>query len=120
MNPLFHLLPRYTPQVEYPTAVSIQTLCDWAGIDCRASGGGVNRKVSWDHGDALAIVADPGPMGAVRVTLTLPIHAHRQAVARQLLLAMAYGLFDGVARASVKGIDWARQFSLPDVKDPKA
>jgi hypothetical protein len=54
------------------------------------------------------IVAKPGGFGAVRVGVPKrhgrsPVHA-----ARYALGALAYALFDGVARESIRAADWSK------------
>lgn len=116
MVPLFYPPVRYTPRLDNQDGVSLRVLCERAGVACRASGEWIERKVSWEpvsEEAPMTITAEPGYMGSVHVRLPM-----RQAqsvtpktVARQLLLAMAYGVFDGVARESVRGIDWSRQLA---------
>lgn len=116
MVPLFYPPVRYTPRLERQDGVSLRELCERAGIACRASGEWIERKVSWEpvSEDApMTITAEPGHTGAVHVRLPTrqPQSITPKAVARQLLLAMAYGVFDGVARESVRGIEWSRRLT---------
>lgn len=111
MARLFFPPPQYVPTLQTKTSVTLKTLCDWADIPCRASGAWTERPISWDRGHALAIVAEPGPIGAVHVVLPGQKDVSLQTVARELLVILAYGLFDGVARESVRGVSWARQLA---------
>ena len=52
------------------------------------------------------LLAEPGDWGAVQIGA--PHHANRVRQSRWALGALAYVLFDGVARATVNGKEWAR------------
>ncbi|MHB1201325.1 MAG: hypothetical protein ACYCZ6_17600 [Polaromonas sp.] len=52
------------------------------------------------------IIAEPGSQGAVQINT--PPNLNKQEAARYALAAMAYAMFDLVARESVRGQKWAR------------
>lgn len=102
--PLFFPIPVFVASLDLASASTIADLCDQAGVRCAASGAWTQRRIQLRQGDTFAIEAEPGYVGAVRLTLP-PGHPHP---ARLALAALAYGLFDGVARASIAGQSWAR------------
>jgi len=88
-----------------------------AGVECRAFGKWVNRPVVIRaSGDVARIAAEPGDWGAVEITMPASIRSKREQ-ARFALGALAYSLFDGVARASVAGHEWSRA-SMPRGRRP--
>lgn len=58
----------------------------------------------------MEIEAEPGYAGAVMITC--PPGMSERSRARLLLVTMAYGLFDPVARESVRGVDWSRKIGV--------
>ena len=108
MGTFFHPQPRYVPHLDQENPTTVRELCEWAGILCRATGPWIQRSVSWSFGEDMAIIAEPGYVGAVHVVLPEKPTMARASVARELLMTLAYGLFDGVARESIRGMDWSR------------
>lgn len=100
-------VPRYSAHLRLTKPQTLLGLCEQALVPCRASGEWTQRKVGVVCGDALQIEAEPGYLGAVRITVPStecdPVDR-----ARLALGALAYGLFDGVARATVAGQSWAK------------
>lgn len=76
-----------------------------AGAQCRASGPWTQRPIVIAPGST-TVEREPGDWGAVRVGV--PNAASAATSARMAALVLAYQLMDPVARASVKGLDWAR------------
>lgn len=107
--PLFFPPVQYVPSLPSAGAQSVRQLCEIAGIECRASGAWCDRQVSWETGGPMHIKATPGSRGAVHITLPKPLAPVQ--LARELLVVMAYGVFDGVARESVRGVDWSRNIT---------
>lgn len=108
---IFFPAPRYRPRLDHPVAATVRQLCERAGVPCKASGAWCDRGVSWETGPELAIMAEPGYTGQVHVVLPADKARGGRAVARNLLLVLAYGLHDGVAKESVRGVDWARRIT---------
>jgi hypothetical protein len=89
-------------------ALTLEALCSLAGVPCAAFGEWVLRPVVLrDGGDAPWLTVEPGAWGVVHVGIP---NARRtvEARAQWALGALAYVLFDGVARASIAGAAWAR------------
>jgi hypothetical protein len=106
--PLFFPPVKFVPAVNRAGALTLQALCLQAGAACQAIGRWTQRPVvvreagrtpPWIH-------AEPGDWNAVEIGV--PPLKSAQARARWALGAMAFALFDGVARASVAGQPWAR------------
>lgn len=114
--PVFFPAPVYVRQIRGRSR-TISELCQIAGVECRAFGNWVNRPVVIRaSGDITRIAAEPGDWGAVEITMPASIHSEREQ-ARFALGALAYSLFDGVARASVAGHEWSRA-ALPRGRRP--
>ena len=107
ISPIFFPKAKYVPTLSTGGAVTLRQLCADAGIPCRASGAWCDRMVTYYEADCMEIWAMPGPQGSV--LMSLPKGMTKKENARMALLVMAYGLFDGVARESVRGVDWARK-----------
>ena len=89
--------------------MTLAMLCDAAGVPCKATGRWIERLVEVVvPTDVLIprIDAEPGSLGAVRITT--PPSLNPLQAARYSLAAMAYGMFDLVARESIRGAAWAR------------
>ena len=111
MATLFFPPTQYVPRLPQGESASLLEWCRRAGIPCKASGEWIQRQVTARVGNEWNIQAEPGPMGAVLLTLPAKKRMSDQYVAREVLNAMAYALFDGVARESVKGQAWWRQLA---------
>lgn len=110
---------RYVASIDRMGAISLAELCAITGVECKATGSWVNRSVAVvvsAGGVPPGIEAEPGSCGAVRVTT--PAGLSELQAARYSLAAMAYGLFDLVARQSVRGAPWVRP-GLPKGRRPR-
>ena len=85
--------------------IQLRELCRRAGVPCKASGRWAERPVAVDYGNEIALVAQPGEGGIVRVCV--PALLSPTEAARCALAALAYGLMDLVARESIRGAAWA-------------
>lgn len=108
---IFFPAPGYRPRLEQAPQATVRQLCERAGVACKASGARCERGVSWKKGRELAIEAEPGHVGRVHVVLPSNKARSDQVAARNLLLVLAHGLHDGVAKESVRGVDWARRIA---------
>ncbi len=116
--PVFFPFPVYVRQIR-GRARSIEELCRLAGVECRAIGSWVNRPVVIRAvGDRVRVAAEPGDWGTVAITVPAAIHSEQER-ARLALGALAYSLFDGVARASISGHAWSRA-AMPRGRHPGA
>ncbi len=118
--PVFFPLPTYVPSIPR-TSHSIAQLCELAGVECQALGRWTERPVllrRGKRGQIPRIIAEPDDFGAVAITVPENMGTPRDQ-ARWALGALAYVLFDGVARASVAGTPWSRA-SLPVGRQPAA
>lgn len=116
--PVFFPAPVYVRQIRGRTR-SIEELCRLAGVECRAFGKWVSRPVVIRAvGDRIRVAAEPGDWGVVEITVPASVQLQQER-ARLALGALAYSLFDGVARASVAGHDWSRA-ALPRGRRPGA
>ena len=105
--PVFFPAPVYVRKIR-GRARPLADLCRLAGVECRAFGNWVRRPVVIrSAGDCIRVAAEPGDWGAVEITLPRLVQSEREQ-ARLALGALAYSLFDGVARASVAGHEWSR------------
>lgn len=106
--PLFFPPVRYVKALDRSAAVPLERLCAMAGASCKASGAWTQRPVIVrDAGHATPwIHAEPGEWNAVEIGV--PSLKSDRERARWALGAMAFMLFDGVARASIAGEPWAR------------
>ena len=106
---MFFPCPRYTPHLHCRRTVTLSVLCQAAGVSCRATGLWTERPVEVVvavEGARPSVEAQPGLSGAVRVTT--PVGLNEREAARYALAALAYALFDLVARQSIRGAAWAR------------
>ena len=112
--PIFFPAPIYVRQIRgRGRGRSIEQLCQLAGVQCRAIGNWVNRRVVIRvMGDRISVAAEPGDWGTVAITIPESIVVEQEQ-ARFALGALAYSLFDGVARASVAGQAWSRAATPP-------
>ena len=114
--PVFFPAPVYVRQIRGRSR-TIAQLCRAAGVECRAFGNWINRPVVIRAaGDTIRIAAEPGDWGAVEITMPASVQSGQEQ-ARFALGALAYSLFDGVARASVAGHEWSRA-ALPRGRRP--
>lgn len=86
--------------------MSVRDLCERAGVACKASGAWCDRQVAVEVGEKPSVDVCPGYLGSVRVTV--PKRLSERDGARWALGALAYCIFDGVARASIAGTSWSR------------
>jgi len=115
--------PLFFPPAIYSSALNLnnatkkdtKSLCDEAGITCKASGAWTKRKIFWEPSERLNIYAKPGYCGEILIGIPQSVIRHGKIeIARYLLQVMAYSeLFDGVARESIKGLDWSRNIKKP-------
>lgn len=106
--PLFFPTVRYVPHLTLPEGQvsTVRALCEQAGVPCRASGAWCERQVGYQEADEPAIEAEPGYIGAVLITV--PTGRTPEARAQWMLAALAYVLFDQVARESIRGARWTK------------
>lgn len=106
--PLFFPTVRYVKVIDRSGALTLERLCEVAQTRCEALGAWTRRPiVLCDAKDRSPwLLAEPGDWGAVQIGAPYGGDPMRQA--RWALGALAYVLFDGVARATVNGKDWAR------------
>lgn len=108
-------LPVFFPPVRFQRAIvesgiPLSALCQLAGLHCKAIGRWVNREIVVRQANASAeesIVCEPGDWQKVLIATPIGV-ANDQARARWALGALAFAIFDGVARASIAGQPWAR------------
>lgn len=106
--PVFFPQPRFVPQLARQAALPLEALCVQAGVACAAFGAWTQRPIVLaDGGQAPFIHAEPGDWGAVVIGVPAK-RATPAARAQWALGALAYVLFDGVARASIAGASWAK------------
>ncbi len=104
--PLFFPAIEYVPRLKVGArAMTLRTLCEAAGVLCKASGAWTGRVVDLAFGNHLQIIAEPGDWSGVRVYSPI---TDRQQLAQLGLAVMAYALHDLVARESIVGAPWAR------------
>lgn len=106
--PLFFPTVRYVPAIDRSQAITLEQLCERAAGRCEAFGRWVQRPVVLlrAHEQAPWLKAEPGDWGAVEIGV--PNRGSAQREAQWALGALAFVLFDGVARATVQGKAWAR------------
>ena len=108
-------LPVFFPPVRFQQSVSergvpLTAICAMAGVPCKALGRWVNREIIVQQAAAQgeeSIVCEPGDWQKVLVVTPVDVGSDR-ARARWALGALAFAVFDGVARASIAGQPWAR------------
>ena len=106
--PLDFSVPRYVQALELAESLTLRELCRLAGVKCRASGEWTLRPVEAVLAGEAFIEAEPGGWGRVRVGVPARHAKTPKARARYALGALAFGLFDGVARESIRGESWTR------------
>lgn len=103
-----------------PTIVSFQlavdgellplaTLCERAGVACRASGAWIERKVrliTESDRNEISVQKEAGDWGEVRIFM--PPQKNKQDAYRLALSVMAYSVFDYVARESIRHAEWRK------------
>ena len=104
--PLFFPTVRYVPAIDRSQAITLEQLCERAAGRCEAFGRWVQRPVVLlrAHEQAPWLKAEPGDWGAVEIGV--PNRGSAQREAQWALGALAFVLFDGVARATVQGKAW--------------
>ncbi len=107
--PAFWPTPKYLPMVPADGAIPLHELCERAGVPCRASGEWIKRPIVIARSDDRdgAILVDVRH-GTVRVEVPSSWGGTDALDARYALGVLAYGIFDLVARESIKGQPWAR------------
>ncbi len=108
MSSAFYPIPIYRHRLPRDGARPIRALCDAAGVPCRASGPWAERPVRLTRGEVAAIIVEPGGYGQIEIRLAPGVRQTPADEARYALCALAYGLLDGVARATIAGQLWAR------------
>lgn len=108
MMPLFLPPVHLVADLRLERAFTLESLCAAAGVPCRASGAWTQREVGVVAAAEPVVEAQPGSWGRVKVGVPPAYSRHPRDAARFALAVMAYVLMDPVARASVRGITWAR------------
>lgn len=106
--PLFYPLVKYVKSLDRTGAVPIALPCEQAGTTCKAMGPWTQRLVIVRNAGSKApwIHVEPGDWNAVEIGA--PPMPDETARAQWALGAMAFAVFDGVARASIAGEHWAK------------
>ncbi len=104
-------LPAFFPSIRYVPHLPGETtplakVCAHAGVECAAIGEWAQRPLMVLEGETPSITSEPSDWGVVR--LVAPLGLTPRDRARWSLGAMAYALFDGVARASIANQEWTR------------
>jgi hypothetical protein len=107
--PLFFPTARIVVELNLEKPVTLAELAADAGVQCRASGPWINRRVELVSGVDF-IEREPSDWGGVRVGV--PSECSPRDQARYALGVLAYGIMDVVARQIVAGQQWSRP-SLP-------
>lgn len=103
--PVFFPNVRYVPSIEGQTT-PLSQVCETAGVACAAIGRWTQRPLLILEGAEPSITSEPDDWGVVKIVTPLGLAQRGQA--RWALGAMAYVLFDGVARASIAKQAWSR------------
>lgn len=114
--PLFFPPVKYVKFIERDKAIALDELCAQAGEVCQAFGPWTKRPIVLRPAAPKQqpwILAEPGDWGAVEIGVP---HGSDVQCARWALGALAFVLFDGVARATVQGKNWA-QIERPRGRD---
>jgi hypothetical protein len=106
--PLNFPIPEYVTQLHLSTSLPLAEFCAFAGVSCKGSGLWRQRKIQAIACTVAFIQAEPGGWGSVCVGVPWAHCQSPQSMARYTLGALAYGLFDVVARESVKGQVWTK------------
>ena len=112
--PVFFAIPNYVCAIR-GTSVTLARLCVAAGVPCQGIGRWIDRPVIVNRahtGEPPAIQSEPNDYGVVAVTVPHDCES-TLSQARWALGALAYVLFDRVARASIAGNSWARASAPP-------
>lgn len=106
--PLFFPPVRYVKTIDRKNAIPLDSLCDLARTRCEAFGSWTQRLIVMHDAEGREpwLLAEPGDWGAVEIGV--PSLGSTVAKARWALGALAFVLFDGVARATLQGKEWAR------------
>jgi hypothetical protein len=116
------MLPAIFPKVMIVKRVirgrlmTVRSLCQAAGIECRVTGPAAGRRVYLHMADKLEASREPGPSGRVSVGLPGGSKKDRAILA---LGVLAYAVFDYAARESMRGRPESR-LSLPLGRPRKA
>ena len=115
-------LPAFFPNVRYvprilEDGISLEEVCALAQTPCKASGRWTQRQIVIQPDDTPFVQAEPGDWAKVKIGT--PADLNERDSARWALGVLAYLLFDGVARASVKGLPWSR-VAMPTGPAPKS
>ncbi len=107
--PAFWPTPQYLPFVPSDGAIPIHELCERAGLPCKASGEWAKCLIivvrcNDDDGHVVVDVTK----GLIRVEVPKRWGGTDALDARYALGALAYSLFNLVARESIKGQEWAK------------
>lgn len=105
---MYYPVPRYVVKIAGDDGITLRQLCTTSGVPCRASGDGTERQVELVLDSEPFIQAQPGGWGPVSIGVPSRFSRSPRAAARYALGAMAYGLFDGVARESIKNEPWSK------------
>ena len=109
MLPAFMPKVQIRPEVPRGRLMTIHSLCQEAGIECRVTGPAVERRVHLRLG-SLGVAREPGPYGDVSIDLP-PGEKRRRAILA--LGILAYAVFDYAARESMRGRPEARMAFPP-------
>ncbi len=104
--PLFFPIPKNVETLP-EGGESLRAWCDAAGVVCRASGAWVERRVIGMPSIEPAIRRVP-LNGAVEIGVPAHHAKSRQSIARYVLGAMAFAIFDHVARETIRGREWSK------------
>lgn len=116
-------LPEYWPKPQYISllphgeTITLRELCQRAQVACKATGRWTLRPVTVTCGatNQGAVLVNPNTTG---VYIEVPEQWGGSPIkeARYALGVMAYGIFDLVAKESIKGTDWSK---IAPLKGPK-
>lgn len=112
MLPVFFPIPRYTSTPARQDTIPLHELCKLAGVSCRASGKWIERPICLQKdttGGIGQIFCEPGNTGTVTLFVPSNYAETEQDMARWGLGAMAYSVFDLVARESIKNALWRKE-----------
>jgi hypothetical protein len=111
--PVFFPDPEYVPELSRDDTLPLSQICRMVGLKCRASGNWTERPVRLFQADGAyredgRIISKPQG-GTVYIHVPQTYCGSEQDMARYALGALAYsGLFDLVARASIKAAPWRK------------
>lgn len=106
--PLFFPNVKYVKSIDRSGAITLEQLCEKAQTRCQAIGRWTQRPVviSKASDSPPWVNAEPGDWATVEIGV--PPLGNDVKEARWALGVLAFVIFDGVARASVHGQEWAR------------